>query len=84
MKTSEKDSGVIYTAKCVRCGRMTHRNEPFVDGTAIEHASTSVDHNGLTASYACHGVFVSIMGRTVEESRSIAAEYRSRQRRLIG
>jgi len=31
-----------------------------------------------------YGVFVSIMGRTVEESRSIAAEYRSRQRRLIG
>ena len=74
------NSGVSYTAKCCRCGYMIHQHGgPFVDGTVREHAAQYVDHNGLTASHACHGVFVSIMGRTAEETRAVAQQLATHQ-----
>lgn len=67
---------VLFSAKCVRCGHMIHRDgAPITDGTSETHAAACYGHNGYTESRSCDGVFVSIMGRTQDEIRTVACTY---------
>ncbi len=58
----------VYTAQCVKCGKLIHRTVRIADGEFFPHDAFRSDVNGLMSTERCDGLLVSLMGRTADEA----------------
>jgi len=63
----------VYTAQCVKCGKLIHRKARIADGEAFQHDAFRSNERGQVSTGRCDGLLVSLMGRTADEAY-LAAE----------